>query len=126
MPTWVALLLVALAVASRPIEVRLWRAGRLSDRAVTLLVPGRFPVVVAIGAVAGGGDPAFAVILVLISVLPMLLCSTERLSSARVRTEPPVLRRQPRRAPAARPRRVDRSRVPGPTVQFDRELQHPV
>ena len=32
------------AIASRPIEARLWRAGRLSDRATAILFLGRFPV----------------------------------------------------------------------------------
>jgi hypothetical protein len=73
MPTWIAIPLVALAIASRPIEVRLWRAGRLSDRAVTLLVLGRFPVLATIGAVAIGGDVGFVAMIGLISLLPMLL-----------------------------------------------------
>jgi hypothetical protein len=41
----VALLILAAAL-SRPIEVRLWRAGRLSDRTATLLLLGRLPVMV--------------------------------------------------------------------------------
>jgi hypothetical protein len=37
-----ALVIIA-AVASRPIEMRLWRAGRLSDRTTAVLLLGRFP-----------------------------------------------------------------------------------
>ena len=73
MPIWIAIPLVALAIVSRPVEVRLWRAGRLSDRAVTLLVLGRFPVLATIGAVATGGDIGFVAMIALISLLPMLL-----------------------------------------------------
>ena len=40
-----ALLIVA-AVASRPIEARLWRAGRISDRTAVILLLGRLPVLV--------------------------------------------------------------------------------
>jgi uncharacterized membrane protein len=72
-PTWLALLIVVLAVASRPIEVRLWRAGRISDRAVTVLLLGRFPVIVAIAALATGGPTLLTAALIGISVLPPVL-----------------------------------------------------
>jgi hypothetical protein len=55
MPTWLGLLIVVVLVASRPIEARLWWAGRISDRTATALLLARFPVVVAIGALATGG-----------------------------------------------------------------------
>ncbi|MBA2701052.1 MAG: hypothetical protein H0U58_05035 [Chloroflexi bacterium] len=73
MPIWVGLLIVVLAVASGPIEVRLWRAGRLSDRAVTLLLLGRFPVLVTIGVIAGSASLPFNLSLVALSLLPTML-----------------------------------------------------
>jgi hypothetical protein len=71
MPTWLGLLIVLVAVASRPLEVRLWRAGRISDRTVTILVLGRFPILVAIGAFASGGPSLLTAVLIGVSlVLP--------------------------------------------------------
>jgi hypothetical protein len=72
MQPWVTLLVIVVAVASRPLEVRLWRAGRLSDRTVTLLLLGRFPLVVALFAVLSGGSLPMTLVLVAISVLPGL------------------------------------------------------
>jgi hypothetical protein len=73
MPTWFGLVLLVLLVASRPIEGRLWRAGRISDRTVTSLLIGRFPVVVGIAAWAAGGFTALTAALIAISLLPPLL-----------------------------------------------------
>jgi hypothetical protein len=70
MPTWPTVLILILAVASRPIEVRLWRAGRLSDRAVTVLVLARFPLLVAIAAFAAGGSLPLDLLLVAASLIP--------------------------------------------------------
>jgi len=39
-------LIIAAAALSRAIEVRLWRAGRLSDRATAALPVARLPIVV--------------------------------------------------------------------------------
>ena len=69
MPIWLALLIVFVAVASRPIEVRLWRAGRISDRTVTMLLLGRFPIVVAIAALATGGPTLFTAALIGMSLV---------------------------------------------------------
>jgi len=66
------LLVVVAAVASRPIEVRVWRAGRLSDRTMTLLLFGRFPLVVASFTVLSGGSLLMTLLLVGISALPGL------------------------------------------------------
>jgi hypothetical protein len=43
----IAAIVIVLALASRPIEVRLWRSGRISTRTLMLLVVGRFPVLIA-------------------------------------------------------------------------------
>jgi hypothetical protein len=56
MDLWLVILIVAIAVASRPIEARLWRAGRLSDRKVTMLLIGRFPLLVGLVAVLSGAS----------------------------------------------------------------------
>jgi hypothetical protein len=51
----VAVIVIA-ALVSRPIEARLWRAGRLSDRATVVLVLGRFPVLCFLFALIGGAS----------------------------------------------------------------------
>jgi hypothetical protein len=63
-------ILLVLAVASRPIEVRLWRAGRLSDRALALLLLARFPILVGLFAVGSGGPMALIVFVIAISLVP--------------------------------------------------------
>jgi hypothetical protein len=51
-------IIVIAAVASRPIEARLWRGGRLSDRAAAVLLLGRFPVLCFLfGLMAGASLP---------------------------------------------------------------------
>jgi len=69
MPIWLGLLIVLIAVASRPIEVRLWRAGRISDRTVTILVLGRLPIFVAIAAIATGGPTWLTAALIGVSLV---------------------------------------------------------
>jgi hypothetical protein len=73
MPAWLTVLVLILAVASLPIEARLWRAGRLSDRAVTVLVLARFPLLVAIAAIATGGPLPLDLLLVGVSLLPSVV-----------------------------------------------------
>lgn len=51
-------------------EVRLWRAGRLSDRALALLLLGRFPILVGLFAVLSGGPVALTVFVIAISLVP--------------------------------------------------------
>lgn len=52
----VTLILLAFLV-TRPLEIRLWEAGRLSDRLGALLLLGRLPVFVALIAVVTGAPP---------------------------------------------------------------------
>jgi hypothetical protein len=73
MQPWLVLLIIVAAVASRPIEVRLWRAGRLSDRTLTLLLLGRLPVVAALFVLLGGGLSLPIVFVIAISLLPSLV-----------------------------------------------------
>ena len=95
MPTWLGLVILVIVVASRPIEVRLWRAGRISDRTVTILVLVRLPVVVAVAALATGGLTLPTVALIGAALLPPLFfyrytvsivqeASAEQASSRRV------------------------------------------
>lgn len=73
MPTLLWVPILVLAVASRPIEVRLWRAGRLSDRAVTVLLLARFPLLVAVGVLATSGPVLLDLVLVGLSIFLSLL-----------------------------------------------------
>jgi hypothetical protein len=83
MPTWLGLVIVVVLVASRPIEARLWRAGRISDRTVTILLLGRFPFVVGIAALATGGLTALTAALIAIAVLLPLIFYRYTLSLVR-------------------------------------------
>jgi hypothetical protein len=68
---FVAIVIFA-ATISRPIEVQLWRMGRLSDRATALLLVGRFPVVAFLFGVILGGSLPRTIILTLLAVLPVV------------------------------------------------------
>jgi hypothetical protein len=63
-------IVIAAAVISRPIEVRLWRAGRLSDQTTALLLIGRFPVVVCLFGLILGGPLLMVIGLTIMAVLP--------------------------------------------------------
>ena len=58
------------ATITRPIEVQLWRMGRLSDRATALLLVSRFPVVAFLFGVILGGSLPRMIILTLLAVIP--------------------------------------------------------
>ena len=73
MPTWGWVVVVVIAIASRPIEVRLWRAGRISDRALAILLLARFPLLTLFAVVAQGIFDALGLLLLGISLLPGLL-----------------------------------------------------
>lgn len=66
------ILIVGIALMSRPIEVRLWRARRLSDRKLALLLIGRFPLIVGLFAALAGASLPMIVLLVAVSLLPGL------------------------------------------------------
>jgi hypothetical protein len=83
MPTWLGLVILVLLVASRPIEARLWRGGRISDQMVTILLLGRFPIVVGIAAGATGGFTALTAALIAISLLLPLVFYRYTLSLVR-------------------------------------------
>jgi hypothetical protein len=69
----VLVLIIIAAVASRPFEARLWRAGRLSDRTTALLSLGRFPVLCfLVGLIAGASLPLLVGITAVAMVPPAL------------------------------------------------------
>lgn len=69
----VFVLIVIAAIASRPIEARLWRAGRLSDRTTAILLVARFPVLCFVfGLLAGASLPLLIAITALAMVPPAL------------------------------------------------------
>jgi hypothetical protein len=66
-------LVIGLAVISRPIEVRLWRARRISDRTLAILSLARFPVVAFLfGLILDASVPALLLITAL-AFVPGLL-----------------------------------------------------
>jgi hypothetical protein len=72
--TGVGVAVLILFVASRPLEVRMWRAGRLSDRAAAFLILVRFPLIgLAAGALGGAGLPATVLLVALMSIPGLLL-----------------------------------------------------
>jgi hypothetical protein len=73
MPPWAWIVVLVLLVASRPIEARLWRAGRLSDQAVTILLLSRLPLLALIAVVAQGASLPIGVFILGISLLPLLI-----------------------------------------------------
>jgi hypothetical protein len=73
MQPWLVVVIVVVFVASRPIEARLWRAGRLSDRATALLVLGRIPALVLVACVFEGASLVLTLSLVALTVAPAAL-----------------------------------------------------
>ncbi|HEX8025451.1 MAG TPA: hypothetical protein VF484_04515 [Candidatus Limnocylindrales bacterium] len=69
-PLWVWAVVLAVAVASRPIETRLWQRGRLSNRGLAFLVAARTPLIVLFGAIAFRTELPIALALVALSALP--------------------------------------------------------
>ena len=68
----IALLIVL--VASRPFEVRAWRAGRLSNQWAAILIVARFPLIgLAVGIFSGVNVATIVALVVLMSVPALLL-----------------------------------------------------
>lgn len=66
-------LVIVIAVISRPVEVRLWRAGRISDRTLAIAGLARFPIVVfAFGLIVGASWPLLLALTAL-SIVPGFL-----------------------------------------------------
>ncbi len=66
--------MMILLVATRPFEVRAWRAGRISDRTAALLILGRFPLIgLVVGVLGGAGIPATALLVGLMCIPAVVL-----------------------------------------------------
>ena len=83
-----ALIVITLVVALRPVEVRLWRAGRLSDELLSALLAARFPVVVATFLVASGAPPDMILVAVLLAAAIGGLVYRAAVANARSRSRP--------------------------------------
>ena len=66
-------LIVIVAVASRPIELRAWRSGRISDRTLAALLLGRFPVLGAVFAFLIGGSLPVIGLVVIAAAIPAVV-----------------------------------------------------
>ena len=69
-PLWVWVSFLIAVLVSRPLEGRLWRQGRLSNRALAVLLVARFPVVIAIAALGFHSNPTVGLLLVALSAIP--------------------------------------------------------
>jgi hypothetical protein len=69
MDLWLVILVAVIALASRPLIGRLWRRGKLSDRSMSWILVGRFPVLVGLLAVISGASWQVIVFAVAISLL---------------------------------------------------------
>lgn len=65
-------LLILVAVLSVPIEARLWRAGRLSDRAMTNVLFGTLPIAVLLYGVIQGYSLPFTLGTTALALVPRL------------------------------------------------------
>jgi hypothetical protein len=66
-------LVIAAAVISRPIEIRLWRAGRISDRTLAIVGLARFPVVAFLFGLILGAPIPLLIIITTVAIVPGLL-----------------------------------------------------
>ena len=73
MQPWVVLAILVVFLVSRPVEARLWRAGRLSDRATTLLILGRMPILVLVVSILNGVEVLLTAGLLALTVFPVAL-----------------------------------------------------
>ena len=71
MPIWLVAILLITYLAAPFVEFRLWRAGKLSDRAVTVLLLARLPLLLGVLAFASGRFPD-PILIVGVAVIPSL------------------------------------------------------
>ena len=70
----VILLILVAFLASRPLEIWLWRTGRIPDRVAALLLVGRLPLFVAVVAVVSTASwPATIAAISLAAIAPLVL-----------------------------------------------------
>jgi predicted outer membrane lipoprotein len=73
MPTWLIVAVLLWWFGSVPIEARLWRSGRLSDRSLTRLLLMRVPVLGLVAGWAESGSPVLGLFLACALGLPPAL-----------------------------------------------------
>ena len=66
-------LVMVVAVVSRLVELRLWRAGRLSDRTIAIMLLARFPIVTLLAGVIVGASVPMIIGLTIVALLPAIL-----------------------------------------------------
>lgn len=64
------LVLIVVAALSLPVEARLWRSGRLSDRAMSILLLGRLPVAVFLSGMIQGHAPVVTLAATVLVLIP--------------------------------------------------------
>lgn len=64
---------IAVAVITRPVEARLWRMGRLSDEVTATLLLARFPVVCFLFGLIQGAPPLLLLGITIVTLLPVAL-----------------------------------------------------
>ncbi len=82
--------LMVLMVVTRPLEERLWRSGRLSDRGAAWLIVGRLIVLaVGFGVIVGLGLPQTALLVVIAAVAAYILepIAQRRIANVRAQAE---------------------------------------
>ncbi len=73
MSEWVIIVGIVLAVATRPIESRLWLAGRISDRTLAILIVGRPAALCLVFGILGGSSWPFIALFTILGAVPGLL-----------------------------------------------------
>jgi hypothetical protein len=64
---------IVVAVISRPIEVRLWRAGRISDRTLAIVGLARFPTLAFAFGLIVGASIEIVVLITALAIVPGLM-----------------------------------------------------
>jgi hypothetical protein len=73
MQGWLVALVIAAAVISRPIEMRLWRAGRISDRTLAIVGLARFPIVAFLFGLIVGASIPLLILITSVAIVPGLM-----------------------------------------------------
>ena len=66
-------LVIAAAVISRPIEMRLWRAGRISDRTLAIVGLARFPIIAFLFGLILGASIPLLILITAVAIVPGLM-----------------------------------------------------
>ena len=76
-------LVMIVAVASRALELRLWRSGRISDAAAAALVLARFPIVCFLFGLILGTPPPLLVAISVLATIPGVVAYRSTVSHLR-------------------------------------------